>query len=274
MRWQQARFIHKNAGQITEKNRRLMTELSWTTDGPSGSPGFEPGFHTDWFMVRAAGAPSPQSADALEQICRTYWFPLYAYVRHKGYSPHDAQDLTQGFFAHLLERPWLRDVHPAKGRFRCFLLASLNHFLANEWRREQAEKRGGSHAIFSLDALEAEDRYRIEPAHDQSPDRIFDRGWARTLLQQVMSQLRAECADEGREDLFRELEGRFNGEKNPPGYAEIAARLGMSAGAVKKAAQRLRERYQELLRAEVAATVSDPAEVDAELRALCTALQT
>src|ERR1035437_1833395 len=146
-----------------------MDDLNWTTDGPTGSTGFE----TDWLVVSAAGLSTPEAAGALEKLCRTYWYPLYCYVRRKGHATSAAQDLTQEFFARLLEKPWLCDVHPSKGKFRSFLLASMNHFLANEWRRDQTQKRGGGTTTFSFDATGAEDCYRLEPSHDESPDKIF-----------------------------------------------------------------------------------------------------
>jgi RNA polymerase sigma factor (sigma-70 family) len=245
---------------------------TWPLDGSTGSPAFEPGFQTDWLAVRAAGQSTPEAAGALEKLCRTYWYPLYAYVRRRGHDPHEAQDLTQEFFARLLASPWLQDVHPSKGRFRAFLLASMNHFLANKWRREQAQKRGGGRAVFSLDAVEAEERYRFEPIHDQSPDKVFEHGWAIALLNSVKTRLREEYAASGKRGLFEELKGVLDGEKNQRSHAETATRLGMSEAAVKKTAQRLRERYLALLRAEVAQTVKDPGEVDEEIRCLFAAL--
>jgi RNA polymerase sigma factor (sigma-70 family) len=249
-----------------------MPDLNWTSDGPTGSPGFDTSFHTDWLVVRTAGQPGAAASAAMEKLCRTYWYPLYAYVRRQGHAPHDAQDLTQEFFARLLATPWLQEVHPSKGKFRAFLLASMNHFLAKEWRRERAQKRGGGKAVFSLDAVEAEDRYRIEPSHGQSPDKVFERDYARTVLKQVLAALRYECFLSGKGPVFEELKGVFEGEKPADGYVEMAGRLGMTEGAVKKAAQRLRERFHALLRAEVARTVENPTEVDEEIRSLFAAL--
>jgi len=249
-----------------------MSDLNWTLDGPTGSPNFDAGFHTDWFMVHAAGRPGGGASEAMEKLCRTYWYPLYAYVRRKGHGPQEAQDLTQEFFARLLATPWLEDVHPSKGKFRAFLLASMNHFLTNEWRREQTQKRGGGQVTFSLDAVEAEDRYRIEPAHGQSPDKVFDCDYAKALFDRIEMLLRSECFATGKGVLFEELEGIFDGRVNQHRYAELAAKLGMTLAALKKAAQRLRERYRVLLRAEVAETVNDPGEVDEEIRSLCAAL--
>jgi hypothetical protein len=140
-----------------------MSDLNWNLDGPIGSTSFQ----TDWFVVNAAGRSTPETAGALDKLCSTYWYPLYAYVRRKGHAPQDAQDLTQEFFSRLLESPWLRDVHPSKGKFRSFLLASMNHFLANEWRRNQTQKRGGGRAIFFLEAAAVEDRHRLQPAQNE-----------------------------------------------------------------------------------------------------------
>jgi DNA-directed RNA polymerase specialized sigma24 family protein len=249
-----------------------MRDLNWTTDGPTGSPGFGDS-QTDWITVRTAGQRAPEAAAALEKLCRTYWYPLYAYIRQCGHGPQDAQDLTQEFFAHLLAKSWLQDLHPSKGKFRSFLLASLNHFLANEWRREQTLKRGGVSTLFSLDAVEAEERYRIEPADNQSPDKVFERGWAMTLLKRAETRLQEECSACGKNDLFEGWEGMFEGEKHQHKYARMAGRLGMSEAATRKGAQRLRERYLELLRAEVAQTVNDPAEVDDEMHCLLKVLR-
>ncbi len=245
-----------------------MSDLNWTLDGPIGSPNFQ----TEWFVINAAGRSTPETAGALDQLCSTYWYPLYAYVRRKGHAPQDAQDLTQEFFSRLLESPWLRDVHPSKGKFRSFLLASMNHFLANEWRRNQTQKRGGGREIFSLDGVAAEDLYRFEPSHNDTPDKVFERRWAMILVEQVVTRLQEDYCAFGKGDLFEALKPMLDGEMNPEGYAAVAARLGMTEAAMKKAAQRLRESYGELLRAEVAQTVSDPLEVEDELRNLFTAL--
>jgi DNA-directed RNA polymerase specialized sigma24 family protein len=249
-----------------------MSDFNWTTDGPTGSSGFDTGFHTDWFVIRSASQPGAGAAEAMEKLCRTYWYPLYAYVRRQGHDSHDAQDLTQGFFARLLTQPGLQDLHPSKGKFRAFLLASMNHFLANEWRRDQAQKRGGGRPVFSLDAAEAEDRYRFEPSHHEGPDRVFERAWATTLLKRVRTQLQQECMLTGKSDLFEELKEMFDGEANPSSYAEMAVRLNTSEVGVKKAAQRLRERFGDLLRAEVGQTVDASGDVDEEIRHLFSVL--
>lgn len=247
-----------------------MNQLGSTAGGPRGSAAFAT---THWSAVLGAGTDSLAASAALEELCRTYWYPLYAYVRRRGYDTHDAQDSTQEFFARLLEKNSLSAVHPRKGKFRSFLLASMNHFLAKEWRREQTQKRGGGQPAFSLDVSAAEDRYKFEPVDALDPEKIFERRWAMTLLEQTLARLRVECSESGKADLFDELKGRLAGEKRQDRYAEIAARLNLTEAAVKKAAERLRDRYAELLRMEIAQTVSEPGDVDEELRDLFRALQ-
>ena len=226
---------------------------------------------THWSVVLAAGQQAlPQAAEALENLCRAYWYPLYAFVRRRGYSPEDAQDLTQGFLASLLSTPALGSVHPTKGRFRSFLLASLNHFLANEWDKARTLKRGGGQPAISLDT--AETRYRAEPSENMSPDRIFERQWALTLLAQVTAHLRDDYHAAGKGPLFDALQIYLSGDKGLPPYRETADKLGVSLDALKKAVERLRQRYGELLRQEIAQTVSGPGEVDEEIRYLRTVL--
>jgi len=222
---------------------------------------------THWSVVLAAKqGDAPDARTALEKLCRTYWYPLYAFVRRRGCSPEDAEDLTQGFLASLLSAHALGTVHPAKGRFRSFLLASLNHFLANEWDKARTIKRGGGQPAISLDT--AETRYRAEPSEKMSPDRIFERQWAVTLLAQVATRLRENYEAAGKGPLFDALQVYLSGEKGLSPYRESADQLGMSLDALKKAVERLRRRYGELLREEIAQTVSDPAEVDEEIRYL------
>lgn len=202
---------------------------------------------THWSVVLAAGdLSSPRSVEALEMLCGTCWYPLYSYVRRRGYSTEDAQDLTQEFFARLLSTQALDTVHPAKGRFRSFLLAALNHFLANEWDKARALKRGGGRAVISLDAAEA--RYRAEPAELLSADRLFDRQWALTLLAQVTARVREDYHAAGKGPLFEALEVYLTGEKGLPPYQETAGQLGLSLAALKKAVERLRQRSGERLR--------------------------
>ena len=206
---------------------------------------------------------------SLAKLCEAYWFPLYAFVRRQGMSEHDAQDLTQEFFARLLEKGWLNGVDRERGRFRSWLLASMKHFLTNEWARLRTQKRGGGTAVFSFDELDAERRLLHEPATD-SAEKIYDRRWAMTLLDHVMARLRAEMAGGGKLAHFEALKFCLTGEKSA--YAEVGARLAMSEGAVKVAVHRMRERYRALLRAEIAETVAGPEEIEEELRALMAAL--
>ena len=228
-----------------------MNDLNWIHEIPGGPSAFDAGFQTDWTIVRLAGQPSEGGTGALETLCRTYWYPLYAYVRRRGHGPEDAQDLTQEFFACLLTTPWLQDLDPARGRFRSFLLASMNNFLANQWRRGQAQKRGAGQPAFSLDSIEAEDRYRLEPSHQESPDKLYEREWSRTVFQRAVNQLRHEFAASGKSNLFEELAWVLDGAGKRRTYAEAAERLGMTEAAVKKTVQRLRERFHEMLHSEV-----------------------
>lgn len=228
---------------------------------------------TRWTVVMAAGATdSPRACAALETLCTNYWYPLYAYVRRQGHGPHDAQDLTQAFFARLLEKNYLADVQREKGRFRSFLLASLKHFLANEWDRERALKRGGGRKLIALDDDSAESRYRLEPKDDLSADKIYERRWALTLLDKVLNTLRAEYEQGGKAEAFEILKPYLSAGRTSVSYAHAAEKLGMNEGAVKVAVHRLRKRYRELLRAEIAQTVSTTSEIEAEIRYLFAAL--
>jgi RNA polymerase sigma-70 factor (ECF subfamily) len=224
---------------------------------------------THWSVVRAAGqSSSPASQAALEQLCQAYRYPLYAYVRRRGYSPEDAQDLTQSFFERLLERDLLADLRPAGARFRSFLLHALKNHLASEWTRAHAGKRGGSITFLSLDDLSPEARYAQEAADTESPDAVFERRWAGAVLQQALDRLRQEHVDAGKESLFNLLADGLTGAAPSQPYAELALKLGMTEAAVKMTIHRLRKRYGELLRLEVAQTVVTPAEIDQELRHL------
>ena len=226
--------------------------------------------NTHWSVVLAAdGSDTAQASDALEKLCRTYWQPLYAYLRRRGCDPHDAEDLTQGFFAHLLERRALRRVDRNQGRFRSFLLASLNYYLADDQARARALKRGGGRGTLSLDAEQAEEGYRLQPKDERSPEKIFEHRWAMTLLDQVLSKLTREFADDGKADLFERLQPFLVSGGGARTYAQIAVEVGLSEEAFKKAVQRMRRRYHELFREEIAQTVSNPAEVEEELRHLC-----
>lgn len=216
-------------------------------------------------MLAAGQAVSRESRRALESLCRAYWFPVYAYVRRHASIAEDAQDLTQGFFAHLLDKDALGKAHPERGRFRAFLLTALKNFLANERQKARAEKRGGGKAALSLDFHAGESRYQFEPFHELTPEKLFERRWVLALLDQVLSSLRTELAEEGKELHFEQLKGGIVGEMSSDGYEQAAAALGISAAAAKQAAYRLRKRYRELFRLEVARTVAEDAEVDDEI---------
>jgi len=228
---------------------------------------------TQWSAVlAAAGSDTTQARSALEQLCRNYWPPLYAYVRRVGYPPEDAQDLTQEFFTRLLSQNMVGKADPERGRFRSFLLASLKHFLANEWEKARAQKRGGGVHLIPLGFDTAETHCAGAVAPDESPDRAFDRQWALALLDLVLARLRREYTDSRRGDLFLGLKDTLAGGRSEIPYRKLGAQLALSEGAVKAAAHRLRRRYRELLREEIANTVSGPAEVEEELQQLFAAL--
>ncbi len=242
------------------------------TDAPSavGQPLFAT---THWSVVlTAANEEIPEAAAALERLCRTYWYPLYAYVRRRGSSPEDAQDLTQEFFLRLLRKHYLGQVDPGRGKFRSFLLAAINHFLADEWDRAKAVKRGGRVTLLALDQDSAEQRLG-EASTEHSPEQVFERSWALAFLQQVLSRLREEANQAGRAGHFEELKIFLTGEKSPVSYTELAARLGSNETALRKEVQRLRHRYGELLREEITRIVASPAEVQDELRHLSAVLR-
>jgi RNA polymerase sigma-70 factor (ECF subfamily) len=223
---------------------------------------------THWSTVRKAGVSQGEDcARALNTLCQGYWYPLYAYVRRLGHSPEDSQDLTQSFFAYLLDKRLLGRADPGSGRFRSFLLGSLKKFIANEWRRQNALKRGGGMTV-SFDAQTAEERYAVEPVDEANPQLIYDQAWAVAVLDQAFALLAAEHSQAGKAPLFEALKPCLQGDRTRASYPEIGARFGMSEGAVKVAVYRLRQRYRELLRSVVANTVDDPLEVDQELRHL------
>ena len=224
---------------------------------------------THWSVVLAsAQGDSPQAAAALDQLCRTYWYPLYAFVRRQGHSPHDAEDLLQAFFARFLEKHYLDDVDRSRGRFRSFLLAALRHFLADEWDKAMADKRGGRVQTVSLDSQTAERRYWEEPASDLTPERLYEQRWACVLLERVMQRLEQDSAEAGKAHFFEALKPFLVGESRSVSYAELAAQLGVSEAALKMKVQRLRYRYQRLLREEIAHTVASPEEVEDEIHYL------
>jgi RNA polymerase sigma-70 factor (ECF subfamily) len=228
---------------------------------------------TRWSLVAAAGQrESPESAAALASLCRLYWYPLYAYARRRLTTAEDAQDLTQDFFARLLEKEYLRQVDRQRGSFRAFLLTAFKHFLAKERDRAHAQKRGGGRSHLPLDFQVGERRYQLEPIHAADAEALYERRWALTLLEQTLAQLRDELTRAGKGRLFEALKGTLTGEDAPRPYAELADEMGLSVEAVKVTAHRLRRRYGELLRTEIAQTVSTPEEIEDELRALFAAL--
>jgi len=228
---------------------------------------------THWSVVLKAGrADTTRAREALAKLCKSYWYPLYAYVRRRGYSSHDAQDMTQAFFLCLLEQQSFANADPNRGRFRSFLLGAMNHFIADEWKKACAQKRGGGQKILSLDLATAEQRFDLEPAVNVSPDQAFDRQWATTLLNEVLSRLENEYQHEGKTELFNALKQTLAGARESQPYAELAATLDMSDGAVRVAVHRLRKRYRDLLQVEISNTVGSPAEVKEELRYLFKAM--
>jgi RNA polymerase sigma-70 factor (ECF subfamily) len=224
---------------------------------------------THWTVVLAAGKRhTPQSDGALEELCRTYWFPLYAYVRRRGHTKEDAEDSVQAFFARFLAKNYLAGLSAERGRFRAFLLASLKHFLINEWKKTQRLKRGGGEAPLSLDWETADTQFQVAATNEPSPDKAFDREWALALLAKVIECLQKECEADGKAKLFEQLKMFLTAGKDGTAQAEVAKALGMEEGAVRVAIHRLRKRYRELLRAEIAQTLADAADVDEEMRAL------
>ena len=231
---------------------------------------------TRWSLVRSAGSDGSKDTHAgraLAELCESYWYPLYAYVRRKGVDAEEARDLTQAFFAMLLERNDLAAADPQRGRFRSFLLGAMNHFLSNHWRAERAQKRGGGRRVASLDIDldDGETRYSREPGHDETAERIFERRWALTVLGQAMDTLRAEMAESGKAGQFDTLRGYLDG-STTTAYADVAAELGMTEVATRVAVHRLRDKYRRCLRRMIGETVETEAEIDAELRELLGAL--
>jgi RNA polymerase sigma factor (sigma-70 family) len=224
---------------------------------------------TQWTVVLAAcGTPSPESAAALERLCSAYWFPLYAFVRRSGCSPEDAEDFTQEFLARLLEHNWIACADREKGRFRSFLLMAMKRFLANEFQKSQAIKRGGKARHVSIQSDTAETRYSREPADTRTPEQVFEKQWALTLLQTVLQRLRQDYARDGKGALFEALEPCLVGRRETQPYAALAMELSMTEGAVKVAVHRLRQRYRECLKDEIAQTLASQEDVDAELQYL------
>lgn len=228
---------------------------------------------THWSVVLAAGAfGSADSRKALERLCKTYWYPLYTYLRRRGCDTHQAEDYTQAFFTVLLQRHGLQQASPQRGKFRSFLLSSLNHFLADERDRAEAQKRGGGREIVSYDVEDAETRYRLEPAHELTPEKLFEKSWSLTILGNAMARLKAEFAEAGKQQTFECLKPHLPAGRGPSSYQDAAVKLGMTEGAVKVAVHRLRQRYRQLVRNEIAQTVSTPEQVDEEIRDLFASL--
>jgi RNA polymerase sigma-70 factor (ECF subfamily) len=230
---------------------------------------------TQWSLVGAARfdeASQSLARAALEELCRTYWYPLYAFVRSRGHSADDAQDLTQAFFARIIEAGGFAAADRTRGRFRSYLLGAMKHFLANEWHRTRTQKRGGQVQFIEWDALDPEARYAGAPAQPEDPEQLFDHEWAMEITSGALQALRDEMAEAGKSDLFDALKGSLTGEGEAP-RAEVAARLEMSEGALKVAVHRLRQRYRKLLRATIAETVSDEADLDDEMRYLVAVLR-
>ncbi|HVV01180.1 MAG TPA: hypothetical protein VHH88_07430 [Verrucomicrobiae bacterium] len=224
---------------------------------------------TNWSVILQAGqTDSERARHALEQICQRYWYPLYAYVRRTGYDPHSAEDATQSFFLHLLDERLVARANPAEGKFRSFLLVCLQNHLASQRKRDQAQKRGGGRSLISLDETAAETRFAAEPADERSPEALYERSWALNLLEQAFALVEGEYRSAGREPLFRQIQPVLLKEDSAPVYREIATAVGMSEGAVKTAVHRMRQRYREILTGLAASTLSDPAEVEHELKYL------
>jgi len=228
---------------------------------------------THWSVVLAAGlGDSPRTREAPERLCKTYWYPLYAYVRRQGHDEEAAKDLTQSFFARLLEKNFVALARREKGRFRCFLLASLKHFLSDEWDKARAQKRGGGQKLLSLDDATGEGRYRLEPVDAMDSEKLFERRWALTVLDQARERLKEEFFKSGKSELYDRLKVFESADRNGPPYSEVATDLGLTESGVKSAVSRMRQRFGELVREEVANTVSSPAEIEEEIRYLISAI--
>ena len=244
-----------------------MAEAAKTETATSGQGNWFTTTH--WSIIlNAQDTASPLAAAALEKLCRTYWYPLYVYVRRQGENEESAKDLTQGFFARLLEKHYLAQVQREKGKFRSFLLAALKHFLSDERDKARAQKRGGDQTPVSLDDSTGEQRYRLEPVDAMDAEKLFERRWALTLLGQARTRLKEEYQESGKSGLYNRLAVLETGDKNAPPYAQVAAELGLTESGVKSAVFRLRQRHRELVREEVAHTVARPEYVDGEIRYL------
>ena len=250
-----------------------VTSLTGIDSAAAGQYGATAFSTTHWSVVLEAQAESPAAQAALEQLCRTYWRPIYSFVRRQGTKPEEAKDITQGFFALILERKDFQSVRQQKGRLRSFLLASLKHFMANERRDAATMKRGGGRTLIPLDAIESYDSREFDRSDMLSADLLYDRRWAFTVLDRVFARLREESQGSAGAPLLERLNTLLSDEPDRPSQAEIAREFGMTENAVKQAFHRLRQRYRQLLREEVAHTVATPAEIEDELRHLIAALR-
>lgn len=240
-----------------------------------GDSAYEQFETTHWSIVLEAKTGQQPTGDwqtSLESLCSAYWFPLYAYLRRKGYPPEDCQDLVQGFFGALIEKDFLKVVEPAKGRFRWFLMDAISKFAASWNAAKSAKKRGGDHKIVSIDVSDGESRYGLEPADEQSPERIFERQWALSVIEQAVNQLQQSYFDEGKQRLFEALKGFLTPGGDNPSYLSVAEKLSVSETAIKVGIHRLRQKFQKTLRQIVLQTLDDPAELDAEVDSLLQAL--
>ena len=228
---------------------------------------------TRWSLIlEAADTHSPHAREALQDLCQRYWYPLYAYVRRRGYDPEEAKDLTQGFFAQLLSKSYIKAADPSRGKFRSFLLTSLKNFLANEWDRARAQKRGGGIAPLSLDFEQGENSFQVEAASYTSPDKVYEQRWALTLIEQTLARLAEEMEETDRSSRFNALKPFLTGETSGVRYRDVARGLGMTEGAVKVAIHRLRQRFGALLREQVGQTVGEAAQIDEEIHYLLSAV--
>ncbi len=259
-----------SAASVAPRGRTMLPSDQSTTETPGQDAWFKT---THWSAVlEARQRDSAEGHAALSKLCQTYWRPLYVFIRRQGHKPEDAQDLVQGFFAQVLSKHYFSAADPEKGKFRSFLLVALKRFMANEHDRANRQKRGGGQELISLDALETESRYLSEPRDDLTPEREFERQWATELLKQALSRLKAEWGAAGKQQLFAELEVFLSGDAESGSYSEAGQRLGLSAEALRSSVYRLRRRFRELLRLEIANTVDTPEAIDEELRNLFAAL--
>jgi RNA polymerase sigma factor (sigma-70 family) len=254
-----------------------MSKVEPISSAPKGNSPFARGAParfatTRWSLVLAAALPESESRGALEQLCVKYWYPLYAFVRGQGQSHDQAQELTQSFFLFLLEKKTFEKADPNRGRFRTFLISSMKNFMANQWRSEQAMKRGGGTTILSIEFEQGETQFELEPIDRMTPEKIYQRRWAMTLLNKSVVELEQSYIDEGKHELFQSLKPFLTGGESDAAQSQIAEKFEMSAGAVRVALHRMRKRCQQLLREEIAQTVDSPDDIDDELREMITAL--